>query len=344
MRHFPQVFLSRFTRLLDNTDIHLRLRSTLTRIYRHILDRNTQFIALISLSPLPSPGRCYFQSLKKFVRLENSFPPSFLSFLLFFLPSFFPFFFFQFTLGPIVPDRETRSGPGGEGRREGAVTIEKSRKFRANLIYRRSHLRFATQLSFHPLTRRPRCREGIRGGQGWDPLDPCSFFRARIYYWFHRRHAGGTAGWIRLIKNTLDSPLPLPPPFHSSWLSPRWESSREKLKDLLSNLPRVSSSPFDYYLSLFSDSSFVLPVKFLSPTPVFLADNSIEIFKYRFPSFFSSIFSFTRFPTTRRDKSRKVKRRETRPFFEGCSRFESPLSEEWKEARRRRRWILADSE
>lgn len=209
LRHFPQVFLSRFTRLLDNTDIHLRLRSTLTRIYRHILDRNTQFIALISLSPLPSPGRCYFQSLKKFVRLENSFPPSFLSFLLFFLPSFFPFFFFQFTLGPIVPDRETRSGPGGEGRREGAVTIEKSRKFRANLIYRRSHLRFATQLSFHPLTRRPRCREGIRGGQGWDPLDPCSFFRARIYYWFHRRHARGTAGWIRLIKNTLDSPLPL---------------------------------------------------------------------------------------------------------------------------------------
>lgn len=159
---------------LDN--IHLRLRLTLTRI---------SSIVTHPIHPPLSPARCYFQSLKKLVRLENSFPPSFLCFLPFFLLLLL-FFFFFFSIYPRA-NRPRQSGAGeglgsGPGGEKGVVTIEKSRKFRANLIYRRSHLRFATQPSFHPLTRRPRCREGIRGGQGWDPLDPCSFFRARIYY------------------------------------------------------------------------------------------------------------------------------------------------------------------
>lgn len=177
--HFPQVFLSlvRFTRQYSPP--------ASININKNILDRNTPNSS--RLPPL-SPARCYFQSLKKLVRLENSFPPSFLSFLPFFLLLLL-FFFFFFSIYPRAnrprqsgAGEGLGSGPGGERGRGGVVTIEKSRKFRANLIYRRSHLRFATQPSFHPLTRRPRCREGIRGGQGWDPLDPCSFFRARIYY------------------------------------------------------------------------------------------------------------------------------------------------------------------
>lgn len=125
---------------------------------------------------------------------------------------------------------------------------------------------------------------------------------------------GGTAGWIRLIKNTLDSPSSSPSiPSFVTFTSMRIEPRKIEGSFVESSTSIFASPPLSSIITFHcSPIRPALPVKF----PLFftiLADNSIEISKWSF------FFLFTRFPTTRRD-NRKVKRRVSFRDVSRCSR------------------------